>query len=98
LEAEEVRLGKLVPVRTDKMQGYFDAMEFMAKRREMKDAPSYQLGPVEAEVRNFIDGKRSILEVRNAASAAREPISLKDVENFIKMLEKAGFVTMKQRG
>lgn len=67
------------------------------KRREMKDAPVYQLGRSESEVRNFIDGKRSILEIRNAVAAVTAPVPLKDVENCLKVLEKAGFVTIRQK-
>jgi hypothetical protein len=97
LTAEEIRLGKLLPVKTEKMKGLFDSQEFAAKRREMKDAPAYQLGRAESEVRNFIDGKRSILEIRNAVAAVTAPVPLKGVENCIKVLEKAGFVTIRQR-
>lgn len=97
LTAEEIRLGKLLPVKTEKMKGLFDSQEFAAKRREMKDAPAYQLGRSESEVRNFIDGKRSILEIRNAVAAVTAPVPLKSVENCIKVLEKAGFVTIRQR-
>jgi hypothetical protein len=97
LTAEEIRLGKLLPVKTEKMKGLFDSQEFAAKRREMKDAPAYQLGRSESEVRNFIDGKRSILEIRNAVAAVSAPVPLKGVENCIKVLEKAGFVTIRQK-
>jgi aminopeptidase YwaD len=97
LTAEEIRLGKLLPVKTEKMKGLFDSQEFAAKRREMKDAPAYQLGRSESEVRNFIDGKRSILEIRNAVAAVTAPVPLKSVENCIKVLEKAGFVTIRQK-
>jgi hypothetical protein len=45
-------------------------------------------------VRNFIDGRRSILDIRNGASAEYDPIPLKDVENFILVLERAGFVEL----
>jgi hypothetical protein len=94
LTADEVRLGKLVPVKTDKMKGLFDSAGFAAARREMKDAPAYLLGRGEAEVRNFIDGKRSVLEIRNGVSAVAAPVQLKDVENFLKVLEKAGYVRL----
>jgi len=97
LTAEEIRLGKLVPVKTEKMKGLFDSAGFAAARREMKDAPASALGRSEAEVRNFIDGKRSVLRIRNAVSAVAAPVQLKDVENYLKVLEKAGFVTLKQR-
>jgi aminopeptidase YwaD len=95
--SDEVRLGKIVPVRTEKMQGYFDAYEFYMKMREMKESSPMRLGQAEAEVRNFIDGKKSVLDIRNAASAEFDPIPLKNVEDYLKFLEKIGFVTLKQK-
>jgi len=96
LTAEEIRLGKVIPVRTAKMKGLFDGQAFAAARKEMKDAPAYVLGRSEAEVRNFVDGKRSILRIRNAVAAVSGPVGLKDVENYLKVLEKAGYVTLKK--
>ncbi len=95
--ADEVRLAKLVPERTSLMKGSFDSMGFASKRREMKDAPVYNLGRGESEARNFIDGTRSVLQIRNAVSAELSPVGLKDVENLILVLEKAGFVTIRKK-
>jgi len=97
LTAEEIRLGKLVPVRTEKMKGYFDSQAFGAQLREKKDAPAYQLGRAEYIVRNYLDGKRSILQIRNAAAAEVGNIPLKEVENCVSALEKTGFVTIAKR-
>jgi aminopeptidase YwaD len=97
LAPEEIRLGRLVPVRTEKMNGPFNAQEFGAARRELKDAPAYYLGRMESEVRNFIDGKNSILGIRNAVSAEFSPVSLKDVENLILVLEKTGHIRITGR-
>jgi hypothetical protein len=47
------------------------------------------------ELRNFIDGKRSILDIRNAASAEYEPLRLVDVEAYMKFLEKLGMVEIR---
>lgn len=96
LSPEEIRLSRLIPVRTEKMKGYFNAMEFRERMREIKDLPAYNLGRAEFEARNFIDGQRSILEIRNALSAEYGPIPLKQVENFILVLEKTGFITLKK--
>jgi aminopeptidase YwaD len=94
LTEDEIRLDKLIPKRTDAMKGLFDDAAFSAKRREMKDAPPYNLGRGESDIRNLIDGKRSILRIRNLASAARGTVGLKDVENYLLLMEKAGFVTI----
>lgn len=97
LTQDEIRLSRLVPVRTEKMRGFFDFMKYAEERAKYKDLPPYSLRAAESEVRNFIDGKKSILEIRNAASAESEPISLKDVENYIKVLERIGFVEIKKK-
>jgi hypothetical protein len=94
---DELRTAKLVPVRTEKMQGSFDAQGFAAKRKDMKDAPAYLLGRSEGAVRNYLDGKRSILDIRNAVAAESGPVALKDVEGYVKTLELTGFVTIKQK-
>lgn len=97
LDEMEVRLDKLVPLRTEKMQGYFNAWEFYQKVREMKIPPDYRIGRAEFEVRNFIDGRRSILDIRNAVSAELGPVSLEGVEKYIGLLEKTGFVKVEKK-
>jgi hypothetical protein len=94
---DEVRLSRIVPVRTSRMQGYFDAAAFRAALKDLKDLPAYSLQRNEYEVRNFIDGRRSILDIRNGVSAEYDPIPLKDVENFMLVLEKAGFVELQKK-
>jgi len=44
------------------------------------------------EILNFIDGKNSILDIRNAVSAEFEPVSVKSVQDFIDLLAKANVV------
>lgn len=97
LSQDEVRLSKCVPFRTEKIRGYFDKPEFYEKLKEMKEMPPYQLGRADFEVRNFIDGKRSILDIRNAVSAEYGPLSLKNVEGYILLLEKTGFVKIESK-
>jgi hypothetical protein len=97
LSDAEVRLSSLVPVRTEKMRGYFSGREFYEKVREMKVPPSYRIGRADYEVRNFIDGRRSILDIRNAVSAEYGPVSLEGVENYVLLLEKTGYVKVEKR-
>jgi aminopeptidase YwaD len=97
LSEAELRLAKLVPVRTEKMRGYFNAWEFYQKVREMKVPPTYRIGRADFEVRNFIDGRRSILDIRNAVSAEYGPVALEGVENYISLLEKTEFVKIEKR-
>ncbi len=94
LTPDEIRLSRIVPVRTSRMQGYFDSMAFRAALKDLKDLPAYNLQRSEYEVPNFIDGRRSILDIRNGVSAEYDPIPLKDVENFMLVLERAGFVEL----
>lgn len=97
LTPEEERLSRIIPVRTEKMRGYFNAMAFRETLRELKGLPAYNLGRGEFEARNFIDNQRSILDIRNALSAEYGPIPLKEIENFVRVLEKAGFVTLRKK-
>jgi aminopeptidase YwaD len=100
LSAEEIRLGKVVPVRTEKMIGPLDLMGYYTSIQDPAVRPIFaKIGAVEGEVRNFIDGRRSILQMRNAVAAEAVfkniPIpSLGDIENFIKILEKFGYVKL----
>ena len=96
LSDAEARLDGLVPVRTEKMRGYFNAWEFYQKVKEMKVPPGYRIGRADYEVRNFIDGRRTILDIRNAVSAEYGPIALEGVENYILLLEKTGFVKIEK--
>lgn len=94
---EEMRLSEIIPVRTGAMRGYFDRRAFVIQTQGKK-LPSYRLRSQEDfEIRNFIDGARSILEIRNAASAEFRPLPLADVENYIRALETAGMVTLERR-
>ncbi len=100
LSAEEIRLGKVVPVRTEKMTGPLDLMEYYTSIQDPAVRPVFaKIGAVEGEVRNFIDSRRSILQIRNAVAAwallKNYPIpSIEDIESFIKMLEKFGYLNL----
>ena len=92
LTSDEKRLARLIPQRTDMMKDYFNARAF-AERIKEKAHPEYSLERAEDfEIRNFIDGKRSILDIRNAVSAEFRIIPLRDVENYIRTLEIGGMV------
>ena len=92
LTSEEIRLSKIVPKRTEAMKGYFDRRAF-ANAINGKSAPEYHLmNNEDYEIRNFINDKSSILEIRNAVSAEFRPIPLSDVEDYIKALKIGGMV------
>lgn len=98
LTEDETRAGQLVPVRTDKMKGYFNGYEFYMKLREMKiTPPAMQLGRADFEIRNLFDGKRSILEIRNAVAAEYNPVAVKAVQSYVELLEQMGYVKIEKK-
>jgi hypothetical protein len=52
-------------------------------------------GDVTYEIVNFIDGARTVSEIRDAVSAEFEPVPLKDVVEYLEVLQRAGAVTFK---
>jgi hypothetical protein len=97
LTVDEVRASKFIPVRTDKMRGYFNAREYFEKMRELKDLSFQAVGRSDYEVRNFIDGRRSLLDIRNAVAAEYGPVALKNVEGYLLGLEKTGFIKIEKK-
>jgi hypothetical protein len=96
LTAEEIRLSQMIPVRKPQSQD-FDPWVAMMKLREMNLQVSPLIYQADFELRNFIDGQRSILDIRNAASAEYDPLPLLDVEKYFQALEKAGLVEIKKK-
>ena len=98
LTKDEIRLDSLVPVRTSKMGSIMDYYLTMQKTGDKIKYPSSpRIMEADFEIRNFIDGKRSVLEVRNAVSAEYGPIPPADIEAFMKFLEKLGMVELKKK-
>ncbi len=93
---EELRLSRVVPVRKP-AAGAGDPWAVLMRLREMNIQLSPLIYPAEFELRNFIDGKKSIFEIRNAASAEYGPLPLLDVEKYFQALEKAGMVELKKK-
>jgi hypothetical protein len=100
LSADEIRLGKVVPVRTEKMTGPLDLMGYYTAIQDKEVRPIFaKVGMLEGEIRNFIDGRRTILHIRDAIGAeavfmGMPAPSLEDIENFLKILEKFGYVKL----
>jgi hypothetical protein len=53
-------------------------------------------GDVTYEIVNFIDGTRSVGEIRDAVSAEFEPVELNAVAEYVDALARAGAVTFKR--
>ena len=60
-------------------------------------APPALGGYYAMEARNFANGERSLLDVRNALAAEFGPVPLDDVTRFFRDLEKTGAYTIVQR-
>lgn len=96
LTADELRLSRVIPVRKP-LPSETEPWAVMMKLREMNLQISPFILQAEFELRNFINGQRSILEIRNAASAEYNPLPLLDVEKYFQALEKAGMVELKKK-
>jgi hypothetical protein len=98
--ADETRLAKVVPVRTAKMTGPLDLREYYALDLDKDMRPLLtKLSATESEIRNFVDGRKSVLQIRDAVAAEaafmNQPApALADVEAFLKLLEKIGYVKL----
>jgi hypothetical protein len=94
---DEARLAGLVPVRTAKMGGLMSMWGLREELRKLNYQPPLSVMRAEMELRNFIDGERSILDIRDAASAEFAPIDLLEVEKWVGVQEKLGLVTIKKK-
>jgi len=94
---DELRLAGLIPVRTEKMGGMMAMWGLREELRKLNYQPPASIMMAERELRNFIDGERSILDIRNAASAEYAPIDLLEVEKWVGIQEKLGLVTIKKK-
>jgi aminopeptidase YwaD len=94
---DEIRLAGLVPVRTKKMGGLMSMWEMRGEFQKLKYEPPMAVMMAEMELRNFIDGTRSILDIRDAASAEFEPLGLKDVEDWVNVQAKLGLVEIRKK-
>jgi len=94
---DETRLAGLVPVRTAKMGGMMAMWTLRDQIRKLNYQPPPSITMAEMELRNFIDGERSILDIRDAASAEFEPLDPLEVETWVGIQEKLGLVTIKKK-
>ncbi len=94
---DEIRLAGLVPVRTEKMGGLMSMWSLRDEVRKLNYQAPPSIMMAEWELRNFIDGERSVLDIRDAASAEYEPLDLLEVEKWVGIQEKLGLVTIKKK-
>jgi hypothetical protein len=102
LTEKEKELSQLIPRRNPQYRGLMDEnfyienggivfLRWLIKQPEIARALSLTI-----EMLNFADGKRSLLEIRNAVSSEYEPIEVEMVESFFKHLEKAKVISFKK--
>jgi aminopeptidase YwaD len=96
-DKEEIRLAGLVPVPTKDMGGIMDLWRLREKAAGLKYKPVREIAMAEFELKNFIDGKRTILDIRNAASAEYGPLPLSGVEAFMNYLKKLGMIEIRKK-
>jgi hypothetical protein len=97
LTPEEKEAVRLIPSRIPAFPGPLSD-EYIALKLESKKIP-YQNPFSEAagyEIGALIDGKRNVLEIRNAASAECGPVRLVDVRDHVQKLAAAGVIVLKQ--
>jgi aminopeptidase YwaD len=92
---------QIVPRRDPALKGPFDrrflADRLAGKNADMDIALFKADGRAVYEVFNFMDGRNSLLDIRNAVSAEFEPIPLKWIEEFAALLELGGLVKLEKR-
>jgi hypothetical protein len=98
LEPPPTTAGSRVPVRSESVQGptnlyYYD---HLAATLGSED-PSLALDELaQFEALNFIDGRRTISEIRDAVSAELDPVSIEAVSEYIELLAQAGVVRFRE--
>jgi hypothetical protein len=91
-----------VPVRNASVKGPLApdgewlASKVGAEAGKLKIARAPNSDDVTYEIVNFVDGVRTVGEIRDAVSAELGPVELKEVADYFDVLAKAGAVTFKR--
>ncbi|MBN1222728.1 MAG: DUF4910 domain-containing protein [Candidatus Aminicenantes bacterium] len=92
---EEKSVKGLIPIRNPAFPGPI-SWEYLAEKIEDTSILDFPFTGLQVyEIGAFIDGKRSVADIRNAVSAECGPVKIRDVLAYLKVLEKAGLVTFK---
>ncbi len=94
---DEARLERLIPVRSERMSDIESMWRLREELRKMNYQPTPSIMMADWEMRNFIDGRRSILDIRNAASAEFGPLDIKEVEQWFEAYRKVGLLDIRER-
>lgn len=98
ITSEEKVADKIYPKRNPDLKGPL-GRGYLQEKLEGKnintDLPINQMdGRITHEILNFVNGKKSILDIRNAVSAEYEPVPVNWVEEFLDVLAKADIVRL----
>ena len=94
--AEEKTLSRIVPVREKNFIGPLQ-LDWLTDKLGAEVLEEIKLqGYSSYEALNFVDGYRSILDIKKAVSAEFGPVELQNVLSFFRVLERAGLVTLKK--
>ncbi len=97
---KEQQAAKIIPCRTRLFStplapGYLrEVLGGDEEFKELKISPESDIG---WEVCNFADGKRNLLEIRDAVSAEFQPVSVDDVKGMLSLLETVSLITFKKK-
>jgi aminopeptidase YwaD len=97
LDPEERAARKIIPVRNQKLKGPLGTRyvsERTGKSLLAGVSPALRDERVLYEVFNFIDGRNSVLDIRNAASAEYSPLPLQDIKKMLDILGEAGVISL----
>ncbi len=93
---EETAADKIVYARNPELKGPLGGSYLRQKLGPEADLSGFKLmqrgGLISYEVLNFVDGKNSVLDIRNAVSAEYAPVPLKEVTDFLALLAEANII------
>ena len=96
---EEKRAAKIIPRRHEELKGPLGWTYLRDKFKDKLEVTKIPImeedNRITYEILNFIDGRNSLLDIRNAVSAEFKPVPLTWVEEYIRLLAEAGVVILK---
>ncbi len=95
LTSEEERLSQIVPIRNENFVCPLERDYVIEKLGEGAFDGVELGGYMSYEALNFMDGKRSVLDIAQAVSAEYGPVDPQKVYTFFKVLEKAELISIK---
>lgn len=101
LTSDEVAAQKMIPVREPVFTGPLE-MGYLVEKLAGATGTGLPVeaiglsGEVTYEIANYMDGRRSVLDLRNAVSAEFGPQPLSKVVDFVKLLEQAKLVRLRK--